>query len=179
MSIATRGVYRTWQAWQALRAGPLSFDEWQEVKGVLVKEQLTLFAAQSMAGQQHGYRVMRTLKDAGHDEPELLVAALLHDLGKYQTRFTWLDKVKVVLTQRLAPGQATKWSKGPQRGWTRAYVVKEAHPEWGAEALAAAGGSDLSVALVRRHQDPVGISPSEDNKENRLLALLQWADNQN
>lgn len=178
MSIATRGVYRTWQAWRALWAGPLSAQAWQEVKSVLNADQLALFAAQTAAGQQHGYRVMRTLTDAGHYEQDLLLAALMHDVGKNRIRYTWLDRVKVVLVRRLAPNLAERWAAGEAKGWTRAFVVNAGHPEWGAQDLAATGASELSVALVRRHQSPVG-APSSDDEENRLLALLQWADDQN
>lgn len=178
MGITRRGRYRAWQVWQALRAGPLPNDAKRQVSAVLNDAQLTLFEKQSDAGQQHGYRVMRTLRDAGHDQNDLLVAALLHDVGKNRVQYTWLDRVKVVLAQRFAPRLANKWATGAQEGWTRAFVVKESHPEWSAEALAASGGSALSVALVRRHQE-TSLAPQEDSEENRLLALLRWADDLN
>jgi hypothetical protein len=178
MGIVARGAYRTRQFWQALWARPLSAEARRYVAQVLNPAQLALFETQSHAGQQHGYRVMMTLVEAGYDEPSLLVAALLHDVGKVRHRYTWLDRVKVVLTQRLAPRLAEKWARGRQNGWTRAYVVRASHPEWGASALSAAGGSALSVALVRRHQE-VLRALDNDSEENRLLALLQWADDQN
>ena len=188
MGITARGTYRVWQVWQALRAGPLDEEARRDVTRVLTEEQFVLFARQSQAGQQHGYRVMRSLADAGHEQQDLLVAALLHDVGKNRVRYSWLDRTIVVLAQRFAPGLAERWSAGgpatggpadyEPAGWTRAFVVKAAHPDWGAEALAACGGSELSVALVRRHQETM-LAPWEDNEENRLLVLLQWADDQN
>jgi len=173
--LAARSAYRFGQFWQAVWAGPLTNQARQEVSEVLGAKQLTLFLTQSEAGQQHGYRVMRKLREAGHDQDDLLVAALLHDVGKYRLRYTWLDRVKVVLTQRFGRQWAEKWAQGPLNRWTRAYVIKASHPKWGAEALAEAGGSELSVALVRRHQESkpgLGVG----GEENRLLALLQWAD---
>jgi hypothetical protein len=178
MSITRRGTYRAWQVWQSLWAGPLPVEARREVSELLGADQLALFEEQSDAGQQHGYRVMRTLAQAGYDQGDLMVAALLHDVSKNRVRYTWLDRVKVVLTQRIAPGMASKWARGKQEGWTRAFVVKESHPEWSAQALAANGGSALSIALVRRHQETL-LAPWEDNEENRLLALLQWADDRN
>ncbi len=178
MGIIDRGAYRTRQFWWALRANPLPAEARLEAASLLSPAQLTLFEAQNHAGQQHGYRVMRTLMEAGHDDRRLLVAALLHDVGKVRCRYTWLDRVKVVLTQRVAPRMAERWARGPQNRWTRAYVVKAHHPAWGASALAEAGGSALSVALVRRHQDKLA-SADEVGEENRLLALLQWADDRN
>ena len=178
MGIAARGTYRARQFWQALRAGPLSAEEQSEIDGVLTSEQMALFREQSEAGQQHGCRVMRTLVSVGHDEDDLLVAALMHDVGKNRAQYTWFDRVKVVLGQRLMPGRASKWAEGKQGGWSKAFVVKANHPEWGAEALAANGGSEVSVSLVRRHQE-TKLAAWEDNEENRLLALLQRADDQN
>ena len=178
MSIVARGAYRTRQFWQALRARPLSQEARRHVAQVLNAAQVALFETQTHAGQQHGYRVMRTLAEAGYDQPDLMVAALLHDVGKTRQCYTWLDRVKVVLTKRLAPGLAEKWARGRSNGWTRAYVVRAHHPAWGASALAEAGGSALSVALVRRHQE-VTFASDDDSEENRLLALLQWADDQN
>lgn len=175
MSFTRRGKYRAWQVWQALRAGPLPAEARRKIGEVLNEEQFALFKKQSYSAQGHGYRVMRTLAEAGHEEHDLMVAALLHDVGKCHVRYTWLDRVKVVLAQRFTPGLAGKWAAGEQKGWMRAFVVKECHPEWSAEALAASGGSTLSVALVRRHQESL-LAPWEDNEENRLLALLQWAD---
>jgi hypothetical protein len=178
MGLVSRGAYRARQFWRALRAGPLPGAARDEVAGLLNPAQLALFESQTHAGQQHGYRVMRTLQEAGYGQGDLLVAALLHDVGKIRQRYTWLDRVKVVLTRRLAPGLMDKWAHGGQNGWTRAYVVKARHPAWGASALAEAGGSALSVALVRRHQE-VRLASDDDGEENRLLALLQWADDQN
>lgn len=162
----------------ALTAGPLPDEARHEVEDVLSAEQLALFDSQPAAGTQHGYRVMATLMAAGHDQHDLLVAALLHDVSKYRDRYTWFDRVKVVLGQRFTPGLAAEWAKGPASGWRRAFVVKVAHAGWGAEALAAAGGSELSVALVRRHQE-APLKSTGNEREDRLLALLQWADDQN
>lgn len=178
MGILNRGAYRTRQFWRALRAKPLPVEARLEVARLLSPAQLALFETQNHAGQQHGYRVMRRLVEAGHDDRCLLVAALLHDVGKVRSRYTWLDRVKVVLTQRVAPRMAERWARGPQNGWTRAYVMKAHHPAWGASSLEEAGGSALSVALVRRHQDELPVA-DEVGEEDRLLALLQWADNQN
>ena len=36
----------------------------------------------SVSDQRHSLNVMRTLRRQGHTEPDLLAAALLHDVGK-------------------------------------------------------------------------------------------------
>jgi hypothetical protein len=43
--------------------------------------------------------------------------------------------------------------------------------------VAAIGGDSLTVDLIRHHQDNLG--ETADSPEERLLRLLQWADNQN
>jgi hypothetical protein len=178
MKLISRGAYRAWQVWRALKAGPLPAGARHEVAELLGPQLMVLFDSQSYAGRQHGYRVMKTLAEAGHDDHPLLAAALLHDVGKAGRRYTWLDRAKVVLVQRLAPSLADRWSLGAQTGWTRAFVVKARHPEWGAQAVAASGASALSVALVRRHQE-TQVASGGKSEENRLLLLLQWADDQN
>jgi predicted hydrolase (HD superfamily) len=48
------------------------------------------------------------------------------------------------------------------------------HPAWGAELVAAAGGSPRAVELIRRHADPV--RPPFAGETDRLLAALQAVD---
>ncbi len=60
--------------------------------------------------------------------------------------------------------------------WARPFVVAVHHPEWGAEMVKAAGGSELTVELIRRHQER---KEREREKERELLLALQEADNSN
>jgi hypothetical protein len=54
--------------------------------------------------------------------------------------------------------------------WQQPLVVAEQHPAWGAELAAAAGGSFLAVALIRRHADKSARRQSD--LEGQLLARL-------
>lgn len=120
---------------------------------------------------------MSLLEQAGHKQPDLVAAALLHDVGKDLAKFSWWDRTIVVLGQRFFPNQSSKWATGEPRGWRRPFVVKAAHPCWGAKAASASGSSPLTVQLIHFHQDqPKDLS--EHNELTELLVLLQWADDE-
>lgn len=177
MGVSDRAAYRFWQFWQAIRAEPLLEEGAAEVAGILHLEELELFYSQDLAVQQHGYRVMKSLKGAGYDDPDLLAAALLHDVGKGEVRSEWWDRPLVVMGQALLPRRAAGWASGNAEGWRRPFVVKAAHPDWGANAAEACGSSPFTVKLIRDHQIPLH-EPIESH-EGHLMALLQWADNMN
>jgi len=170
-------AYRVGQFWRLLKAGPLPDGAWEVITAVLTPTQQQLFARFTPGDQWHSYQVLRTLQDAGHMQPDLQVAALLHDVGKTQARLTLWGRTLIVLTQHLFPSRLVAWGQGAARGWKRPFVIKVQHPVWGAEMAAAAGCSPLAVALIRRHQDVV--PETAVSEEDTLLRLLQWADDQN
>jgi hypothetical protein len=169
-----RPFYRIWQFLQAVTARPLDTKVKKEIKGLLNPLQQRLFDRLSPGEQQHSYRVMSALHSAGQEQPDLLAAALLHDVGKTFIRRAWWDRVIVVLGQALLPGKAAQWSAGEARGWTRPFVVKAHHAEWGAAVVEAAESSPRTVTLIRRHHDDPATIEDEELKE--WLSLLQWAD---
>jgi hypothetical protein len=191
--------YRFWQLWRQLRSGPLPEAAWAEVTATLSEAERALFARFSFSDQWHSYRVFCTLRAAGYTQFELLKAALLHDIGKTEMRLTIWDRTMIVVLGRLMPRRAAGWGgSGEWRAmgtslasgestirnrrsamgrWRRPFVVKQQHPEWGAAMVEAVGSRPLVVSLIRRHQDalPERLVSTED----QLLALLQWADDQN
>ena len=119
---------------------------------------------------------MRKLRDAGYMNQDLLCAALLHDIGKYHVRPGWWDRPVVVLAQALVPKRASRWAKGTLNRWNRPFIVNSNHAEWGALAAEKCGSSAGTIQLIRRHQEPILEPQGEDE---RLLLLLQWADDIN
>ena len=169
--------YRLWQFWRAVWSRPLSAEAYAAVTAVLTAAQLALFNRFSPNDQWHGYRVMRALQTAGHDRPDLLTAALLHDIGKTKLPISVWERSLIVLGQTFLPGKAAEWGRAEARGWRRPFVVKARHPAWGAEMAEQAGCAPLTVSLIRRHQDaPAGRPLTE---EDELLQHLQWADDRN
>jgi hypothetical protein len=136
----------------------------------LTPAQAALFWQMARADQRHGLDVLYTLQRAGHDDPVLLQAALLHDVGKAAVRLTLWHRVGAVLIGRFAPRWLDRLARD-RRGWTAAFAVHIRHPEIGARRAAEAGCSAEVVDLIRRHQDP--------NPGDRRLAALQSADRQN
>ena len=170
--------YRLQQFWQIITAQPLTEEAWTAVTHILpTAAQQQLFRQLAFSDQWHSVRVMETLQSAEHNDPDLLVAALLHDVGKTKLRLTLWDRTLIVLLSFFWPRKVDEWGRGNGRDWRRPFVVKARHPEWSAEMAAAVGCSPLSVSLMRRHQDK--LPETAVTSEDQLLRVLQWADDQN
>jgi hypothetical protein len=153
-------------------------EEVEQAIQVLTPEARALFRRQAVQDQRHALEVYRTLRQAGHTNPQLLTAALLHDVGKAITRLSLWQRATIVLLRRFAPRLLDRLSLGEPRGWRRPFVIHAQHPEAGARWAQEAGCSPLAVALIRRHQDKL-VSRGTEVEENRLLVVLQAADSKN
>jgi putative nucleotidyltransferase with HDIG domain len=169
--------YRIRQFKQAVSAPELSEAQLAEIQTVLSDSEFALFLKFDQGEQWHSYQVMRTLQEAGHTQPELLQAALLHDVGKTRSPLSVWDRSLIVAVKQVMPEKTAVWGKDNGDGWKRPFVVKEQHPEWGAEMAEVAGSSALVVSLIRRHQD--NLPETALSEEDKLLHLLQWSDDQN
>lgn len=141
--------------------------------------EMTLFHRMRRSEQLHSLNVLRAVLAQGFTPPALVVAALLHDVGKscYPLR-TW-QKTLAVLLRAIAPGLVHRWSRGkPEHFWYRPFVVYVRHPVWSAELLAQTGtASETALWLVEHHQD----NPSRwgGHPHHYLLKRLQQADDAN
>ncbi|HXF59995.1 MAG TPA: HD domain-containing protein [Caldilineaceae bacterium] len=198
---AARIYYRVGQFLRGLsatlRAGALQPGEAALVAALLPPQAQTLFAAMPADAQRHSLNVLQTLHRAGHREPELAMAALLHDVGKLAAQAggiqigLWL-RGPLVLCEAFAPGVLRRLAvDDPARGWRYALHVQLEHAAIGARWAAQAGCPPLACWLIAHHQDrlqdpaPAAADQTEDAAapgalmRRRLLAALQWADNQN
>ncbi len=127
---------------------------------------LARFSAQEPRDQRHAAATARWLIERGHDgDPDLLVAALLHDAGKGRQRTR--DRVAHVAAGWLRAGGVA--ASGRSRiEMRRALARSRAHSELGAELLASAGASARVVELTRLHHRAAG--------GDAMLVLLQRAD---
>ena len=96
----------------------------REVADVLTTDELALYAGYSLADQWHSYRVLCCLRDAGYNHPDLLTAALLHDIGKVRCPLSIRDRTVIVVTGALFPGQVERWGQGVPDGWRRPFVAR-------------------------------------------------------
>jgi putative nucleotidyltransferase with HDIG domain len=124
-----------------------------------------LFEGQHPRDIVHSANTARWLLKRGHREPDLIVAALLHDVGKGHQRR--LDRTAYVLACKA---RVVSWlgAAGSRIELRRAVARTLSHSQTGAETIARAGAPARVVDLTLRHHGPAGEDP--------MLALLQQAD---
>jgi len=125
-----------------------------DLAALLTDDQRRLFAAMAAVDQEHCLRVARALLRAGHGEPALLQAALLHDCGKSTTHIAVWERVAHVLLQRLAPGMVGRVGSAQPGGFAHGLHVLAHHGARGAALAAQAGCPPEAVALLRGAGDP-------------------------
>jgi hypothetical protein len=175
-----RIFYRVAQFWNALHARPASQDIAQTSQA-LTPEMMTLWLSMQSSEQAHSLAIYHQLLDQGETNQDLLIAALLHDVGKTWYPLRAWERAAIVIGKALLPVQARRWGQGQPKSWRRPFVVAEQHPAWGAEMAAKAGASSFSVSLIRRHQDK-SMSHLDGGQslgcEELLLHKLQLLDNE-
>jgi hypothetical protein len=137
---------------------------------------LALFQAMPRYDRQHSLRVLRTLRAGGQTDPDLMAAALLHDVGKTaqgagSSRLG--HRVVSVLLRAFWPGMLARLGQERPGGWRRPFFVQQHHAAFGAELALQAGCSPRTAELIRCHEEPA--APTDDP----LLTALQSADNIN
>jgi hypothetical protein len=150
------------------------------VSSILPPAGVELFQRMPAYDRRHALGVLRTLQKQGREDPDLLAAALLHDVGKTVSeagRLRLWHRVAMVLLGALRPGlidrigRATPSEDPPtHEGWRRAFFVQAQHAEIGAESALRAGCSGATAELIRCHETP--CIPVQDPR----LAALRAAD---
>ena len=185
--------YRARQFWAAVRAAPDPADL-ELAQQYLTAGQMELFLSMQPSEQAHSLQVFKQLCRQAGDMPEqiqkhypdLLVAGLLHDVGKICQPLHLWERVLIVLVRAIFPHKVQQWGrtqdgagvepgdKAARPGWRRPFIVAEQHPRWGADLAAQAGVSPLAVALILHHQRKTIAPPA--TLEERFLHQLQSVD---
>lgn len=168
--------YRLEQLARNLRSRP-NADHLAQAAEVLSPGQLLLFRSMKPADQAHSLRVLRALQAQGESNPNLLAAALLHDVGKSRYPLRVWERALIVLGQTFLPAHAERWGRAEAKGWRRPFVIAAQHPDWGAAMVAEVGAADELIRLIAAHQDEPNSAVNGDF--SRRLRLLQAADNRN
>jgi hypothetical protein len=107
-----------------------------------------LFAAMPVADRRHAIDVARHLLAAGHDDDELLAAALLHDAAKGHRLRLW-HRVGGVLLEALAPSLLHRMASADPASRGYPWHLYLHHDALSAQAALAAGCSPRTADLIR------------------------------
>jgi hypothetical protein len=175
-----RAAYRIRQGLRNLAAEMRPHD-WALVDRHLSAVEREYFARMAPADQRHSVEVLRTLLSDGVDDPHLLKAALLHDVGKSGGRINVAHRTLLVLARALFGRWHLITAWPPGRGWWTPFYVMSNHPRIGASMLAKAGCDERVWRLVELHQVPVArLGDIPDGEWVRwALAHLCSADERN
>ena len=173
--------YRFRQFWRALSIKEVHPDL-ETALAILTPAQKVLFSQMQPGEQRHAAMVYQRLRDHGENQPDLLVAALLHDVGKLRYRMHPLERAMVVLAKASLPKLARNWGRLPSSGWVelpawrKAFILAENHAMWGADLARQAGVSPLAESLIRFHDQP--HTQAVDELQTSLLHKLWLVDNE-
>lgn len=121
-------------------------------RAVLPDPEFGLYRQMDARDRQHACEVAkRLLADVPAASPELVRAALLHDVGKAGAPYRPFERILVHLyTPADLPLEPRL--NGVRGAWQR----KLHHAHYGAEKIRAAGGDARVAELVARHHQPAG-----------------------
>jgi hypothetical protein len=136
------------------------------VQRILPPGGTSLFASMPVADRRHGLDVAERLLRAGHDDPDLLGAALLHDAAKGHRMRLW-HRVAGVLLEALAPSVLRRLASPDRESWRHPFHLYLHHAPMSAELATAAGCTPRLGAFIRGEAD---------GEDARLLDALTVAD---
>ncbi|MCO5222560.1 MAG: HD domain-containing protein [Thermomicrobiales bacterium] len=121
--------------------------------------------------QQHLCRVANHLREQGITDRDVILAGLLHDIGKFDgvraVRLT--DRVGKVVLKRISPATLQNVASSYPRGRFPGLALTVRHPELGAEIARSLGCSERTCWLIRNHEAETDLGDPD-------LARLQAAD---
>lgn len=117
------------------------------VRRVLPEAALELWGAMAVADRRHGLDVAEKLLAAGHDDPDLLAAALLHDAAKGRHMRLW-HRVGGVLLEAFAPALLRRLADPDARSWRHGFHLYLHHERMSAELAVDAGCTPRAAGFI-------------------------------
>ncbi len=125
------------------------------VQVTLSTEQFVLWNRMSGPDRRHSAQVARDVhaRLAERATPPVLAAALLHDVGKIDSRLRTYGRVVATLTTKIiGRDEVLGWRRS--RGLHRRIALYVDHPTIGGDLLQLANSDPLTVAWAREHHNP-------------------------
>jgi hypothetical protein len=122
------------------------------VRRLLPARAVELFDAMPVADRRHGLDVANRLLARGHDDRDLLAAALLHDAGKGHAMRLW-HRVGGVVLEAFAPSLLTRLATPDAGSWRHGFHLYLHHEPISADAALAAGCDARVAAFIRGRTD--------------------------
>ena len=141
------------------RVGP---EEQAFAHRVLPAGSVALFEAMPVADRRHALDVAARLAAAGHDDPDLLAAALLHDAAKGR-RMRLFHRIGGVLLEAFAPAVLRRLARADPGSWRYPFHLYLHHADLSADLTTAAGCSPRVAAFIR------GTATGDDARLQRAL----------
>lgn len=91
-------------------------EETAQVRSLLTEPAVALFESMPVADRRHGLDVAEQLLRSGHDDRDLLAAALLHDAAKGHRMRLW-HRVAGVMLEALAPSVLRRLASQNPSSW--------------------------------------------------------------
>lgn len=140
--------------------------EAETARRILHDEGWRLFAAMPVADRRHALDVVARLAAAGHRDPDLLAAALLHDVAKGRRMRLW-HRVVGVLLEAVSPRLVERVARDDPGSWRYPFHLYLYHGSLSARLAEGAGCAPRTVAFMRG---------SVDGTDAQLLRALRAAD---
>ena len=137
-------------------------EEEELARRVLPPDAARLFAAMPVADRRHALDVTAHLLAAGHDDPDVLCAALLHDAAKGHRMRLW-HRVAGVLLEAVAPGVLRRLASPEPGSWRHPFHLYLHHGAISADMAVAAGCDPRAGAFIR------GSAADDDARLQRAL----------
>jgi hypothetical protein len=139
-------------------------DEW--ATGQLIDGEIALWRRMSRQDRHHSIGVAKRVEEhlGGSADRPVMAAALLHDVGKVDSRLGTFLRVAATLSAKVA-GRETAELWVQSSGITRRIGLYLLHPRIGGDLLAMAGSDPLTETWAREHH-----LPEEDCSLDRELA---------
>lgn len=145
-------IYRIRQLYQAIKP-KVHKPEIEWASDILPSSAVSLFLSLSESEQRHALDVAYDLWSADQRDPNLLIAALLHDCGKSLKPLMLWERIYIVLVQALPPrAWNTLLHSFPL--FSAPLLTAQEHPAWGAELALRLGLNPEIIELIRNHHSP-------------------------